>query len=30
MYPTDPLSEGMAAMEYVVLNKALGDLDIEK
>jgi len=30
MYPTDPLSEGIAVIEYVVLKRGLGDLDIER
>jgi hypothetical protein len=29
MYPTEPLSEGIAFIEYEVLNKALGDFEIE-
>jgi len=28
MYPTDPLSDGRAFMEYVVLNKELGDFEM--
>jgi hypothetical protein len=30
IYPTDPLRDGMAVIEYVVLKRGLGDLDIEK
>lgn len=30
MYPTEPFKDGIAFIEYVVLNKALGDLDIER
>jgi hypothetical protein len=30
MYPTEPFNEGMAFMEYDVLNKALGDWDTER
>ena len=30
MYPTDPLSDGSAFIEYVVLKRGFGDLDIPK
>lgn len=30
MYPTEPFSDGIAAIEYEVLNKALGDFEIDK
>lgn len=30
MYPTDPLSEGIAVIEYVVLKIGLGDFDTER
>lgn len=30
IYPTDPVRDGIAVMEYVVRNKAFGDLDTEK
>src|SRR5438046_1915331 len=30
MYPTEPLSDGIAFIEYEVLNRALGDLDTDK
>ena len=30
MYPTEPLSDGRAFMEYDVLNNGLGDLEMEK
>jgi hypothetical protein len=29
MYPTEPFREGIAFIEYDVLNKALGDLETE-
>jgi len=30
MYPTDPLSDGIAVIEYVVLKIGLGDFDTER
>ena len=30
MYPTEPFSEGIAFIEYDVLNSGIVDLDIEK
>lgn len=30
IYPTDPCSEGIAVMAYVVLKSALGDLETAK
>ena len=30
IYPTEPCREGIAVIEYEVLNKALGDLETEK
>jgi len=30
MYPTEPLSEGIAVIEYAVLKRGLGDFDIER
>ena len=27
IYPTEPWSDGIAVMEYVVLNKAFGDFE---
>jgi hypothetical protein len=30
MYPTDPLRDGIAFIEYDVLNKELGDWDTER
>ena len=30
IYPTEPCKEGIAIIEYEVLNKALGDFETEK
>ena len=30
MYPTEPFNEGMAVIEYVVLNSELGDLETDR
>ena len=30
IYPTEPCREGIAIIEYEVLNRALGDLETEK
>ncbi len=30
MYPTEPLRDGIAFIEYVVLNKALGDFETDR